>query len=382
MSSRPPRLSAQVDELLAPGGALALGWPRFEERPGQRSLAAEIARAMEAGGVLLAEAPTGIGKSLAYLLPAVLLAAHTGQRVVVATCTRSLQDQLCERDLPALLDTLGLDVPHVRLKGKQNYLCPRSLDLAAGKGAEEQETLEELGRWAAADAEGDLDRFPATDAEAFRRVRPRVATDPDGCTLLTCRRGRECFWVRARRRAAEARLLVVNHALLARSAESEGILPEFDVLVVDEAHRLEGVLLSQLERSVSRHRFEELLRALGGRDRAGAPRRACWPAPARTRSRCCVARAARRRPTSATAASASPPPTARTWRAQARGRAGPAPRDIRRSRTAAPRSRAPADRSSARSGAWRRRCRCAPAARPRRATARSWRERAPAPPAR
>ena len=105
---------------------------------------------------------------------------------------------------------------------------------------------------------------------AVGRLRGRIATDPQACTALTCRRGRECFWMRARREAGESRLLIVNHALLAVASGVEGLLPDFDVLVVDEAHRLEGVLLGQLERSVSRNRFEEALRALGTGRRAGA----------------------------------------------------------------------------------------------------------------
>jgi Rad3-related DNA helicase len=100
-------------------------------------------------------------------------------------------------------------------------------------------------------------------------VRGRVATDPNACTMATCARGRECFWVRARRQAAAVRLLVVNHALLALSGEVDGLLPEFDLLIVDEAHRLEGVLLGQLERSVSRNRFEDALRMVGSGRGAG-----------------------------------------------------------------------------------------------------------------
>ncbi|HEY6866268.1 MAG TPA: DEAD/DEAH box helicase, partial [Candidatus Eisenbacteria bacterium] len=256
-------LEARVRELMGRGGRLSRRWPRYEERGAQVALAGDIAGTLERGGVRLAEAPTGIGKSLAYLLPGVLAVLEGDRRVVVATCTRSLQDQLIERDLPALLEALEVQVPFARLKGKQNYLCPRSLELAEGRGAEETEALDALARWAAADPEGDLDRFPPADPEAFRRVRGRVATDPAACTIATCGRGRECFWVRARRQAAQARLLVVNHALLALSGEVEGLVPDFDVLVVDEAHRLEGVLVAQLERSVSRHRVEELLRMVG-----------------------------------------------------------------------------------------------------------------------
>jgi len=257
------RLSERVEALLAPAGLLSARWPRYEDRLAQRQMARDVAETLETGGVLLAEAPTGVGKSLAYLLPAVLMALESDRRVVVSTCTKSLQDQLFERDLPALLEALGVALPCARLKGKQNYLCPRALEAADAEGAEERESLEELKRWAVAEEAGDLDRFPASDPEAWRRVRGRVQTDPVACSGATCRRGRECYWVRARRRAGEARLLVVNHALLALAGESEGLLPDFDLLVVDEAHRLEGVLLSQLERSVSRNRVEEGLRLLG-----------------------------------------------------------------------------------------------------------------------
>ena len=264
--------------MIAPGGRLATHWPRYEDRAAQRSLAVDVARAFERGGTLLAEAPTGIGKSLAYLLPATLAALETGQKVVIATCTKSLQDQLFERDLPALLEALHVSIPYARLKGKQNYLCPKALETAFATGAEETEALDELMRWALADAEGDLDRFPGTDAEAFRRLRGRVAADPQACAAATCKKGRECPWVAARRRAAEARLTIVNHALLALSGDGGGPLPEFDLLVVDEAHRLEGVLLSQLERSISRHRFEEALRLVGS-GRSAVPGGA--PAPGR-----------------------------------------------------------------------------------------------------
>jgi Rad3-related DNA helicase len=271
-------LERAVAERLAPDGAVSRSWPRYLPRPGQIALAGDVARAIEQGGVLLAEAPTGVGKSLAYLLPAALHARASGRRVVIATCTRSLQDQLYERDLPALLDALGFSLPYARLKGKQNYLCEPTLAMTEERGPEERDVLEQLKRWAAVDPEGDLDRFPASDAEAFRRLRARVAADPHACTIATCRRARECFWVRARRQAAESALVIVNHALLALSGEVEGLLPDFDVLIVDEAHRLEGVLLSQLERSVSRNRFEEALRLLGsararprsGRARGGA----------------------------------------------------------------------------------------------------------------
>jgi len=257
-------MASRVNELLAPGGALGRRWPRFESRPAQLQMARDVAGTIERGGILLAEAPTGVGKSLAYLLPAALHVVERGARVVVATATRSLQDQLVERDLPALEKATGLRIPHARLKGKANYVCPRALLTAVAHGAEERALLEELRAWAASDPRGDLDTFPASDPEAFRRVRPRVAADPLACAGSTCRRGGDCFWVRARRAAGDAGIVVVNHAILALSGRADGLVPDHDVLIVDEAHRLEGMLLMQLERGLSRRRFDDAVDAIGG----------------------------------------------------------------------------------------------------------------------
>jgi len=261
-------LARRVESLLAPDGELGRRWPRFEDRASQRALASSIAATMERGGLLLAEAPTGVGKSLAYLLPAALMASDSC-RVMIATCTRSLQDQLFERDLPALRAALGRPLPAACVKGKQNYVCPRALDAIEARDADEARTLDDLRRWTAADPSGDLDRFPGGDAEVFRRLRSRIATDPAGCTAQTCRRARDCYWVRARREATAAPIVIVNHALLALSGEIEGLLPDFDVLVVDEAHRLEGVLLGQLEVASSAGRFDEVLRTIGTGTRRG-----------------------------------------------------------------------------------------------------------------
>jgi Rad3-related DNA helicase len=274
-------LAERVATLLGPQGELGRRWPRFEARPAQQQMAVEVARTLERGGILLAEAPTGVGKSLAYLLPAALHALERRARVVVATATRSLQDQLFERDAPALGRALGLTIAVARLKGKQNYLCTRRLDGAVAHGEEERLVLEEMRGWAASTGSGDLDGFAGSDPETFRRLRARLGADPQACTAATCRRGRECFWVRARRRAADAQLLIVNHALLGLSGLSDSLLPEHDVLIVDEAHRLEGMLLAQLERTLTRHRFEDLLEALGGprsaRGLLGRVRRAGLP---------------------------------------------------------------------------------------------------------
>ncbi len=261
-------LVSQVAGSLGAEGAVGRRWPRFEDRAQQRELALAIARTIESGGLLLAEAPTGVGKSLAYLLPAAFHASRE-RRVMIATCTRSLQDQLFERDLPALRAALDLPLPAVTVKGKQNYVCTRALEAAEGRDAAEQETLDRLRSWAASDPSGDLDRFPGGGGEAFRKLRGRIATDPAACNAATCRRARDCAWVRARREASNVPLVIVNHALLSLSGEIEGLLPEFDVLIVDEGHRLEGVLLSQLEVTASAGRFDEVLRTLASGGRRG-----------------------------------------------------------------------------------------------------------------
>src|SRR5262249_37864768 len=152
-------LVAAVERAFGPDGALARRWPEWESRAGQVELALAVARTLEDGGVLLAEAPTGVGKSLAYLLPTALHAVATGQRVGVATWSRSLQDKLFGRDLPALLEALELKLPVAMLKGKQNYLCPRALEIAGADTEPELFVLERLRAWAVDDPTGDLDRF-------------------------------------------------------------------------------------------------------------------------------------------------------------------------------------------------------------------------------
>ena len=232
----------------APGGPLAAALPGFEPRPEQAGLAAEIEDALERGEHLLAEAGTGTGKSLAYLVPALL----SGRRVVVATATKALQEQLLTKDVPVAAQAIGREVRCAVLKGRQNYLCRRSL-----------QSLELLGGSA-----GALFRAPS-DAREFERLRGWIETTetgdraelsfepsptlwsdlavgPDRCRKKTCPFVATCFSEQARGRAAEAELVIVNHALYfadlalrGRSGEGIGILPEHDAVVFDEAHRLE-----------------------------------------------------------------------------------------------------------------------------------------------
>jgi hypothetical protein len=339
-------LVERVERAFLAGGALARAWPRWEERPGQRAFAMEVAATLERGGVLLAEAPTGVGKSLAYLLPAVLHAVEHGERVVVATCTRSLQDQLHERDVPAPARRPGhrsavrgaqgeaeLPLPARTRAGvareddahdaeaPANVFAPAHEPRASAGTSLEHELLESLREWAARDPSGDLDRFDAFDGDAFRRLRTRVATDPAACTAATCRRGRECFWLRARRRAAEARLVIVKpRAARSRRGARTGLLPPYDVLIVDESHRLEG-----------RPQLAARACGLAPPDRgAAAAHRHVLRRPPRhgaARARACIRAAAARRPPGARAAARrvgagwtrAPRPRARTRTRCSRG---------------------------------------------------------------
>ena len=193
-------------ELLAPGGRLAGRWKGYEDRDAQRALAGEIAddhRARRRAARRGADRARQVAR-----LPLARGAARgrdAAQRVVIATCTRSLQDQLYERDLPALLESARHAIcPSFASRASRTISARTCSSWRSARGAEEEAVLDRLRRWADTDPEGDLDRFPAQDAEAFRRLRGRVGADPTACTLPTCRRGRECFWVRARRQAAQA----------------------------------------------------------------------------------------------------------------------------------------------------------------------------------
>jgi Rad3-related DNA helicase len=237
------RLYATVDvaTVLSPGGQFALA-TRMEDRPEQRQLAIEIERTMATGGVLVAEAGTGVGKSIAYLVPA-LGRALSGERVIVSTHTLPLQDQLVRKDLPDLQAGLGTDVGVAVLKGRSNYLCPRRWQLFRT-----QETTREEARlalktliWRTSTTSGDRAELNLLGGESA--LWSRVSADDETCTSRRCAATRGgCYLERARAAAAEAGIVVVNHALLLHDARGGGnLLPEAEHVVVDEAHHLEDV---------------------------------------------------------------------------------------------------------------------------------------------
>ena len=238
-----------VHEAFAPGGALAATLPGFEPRPEQAALASAVERALATGEHLLAEAGTGTGKSLAYLLPAL----ESGRTVVVATATKALQEQLLSKDVPAAAAALGREVHVAVLKGRQNYLCRKQLQSFGPmllRDPRDEAAWEDLQPWIRETETGDRAELPFEPSEALWA---EVAVGADRCAGRRCALLSSCFAEAARGRAAEAELVIANHALyFADVAAGGGVLPEHDAVIFDEAHRLEETAATWLGGRVSR----------------------------------------------------------------------------------------------------------------------------------
>jgi ATP-dependent DNA helicase DinG len=266
-----------MEDVFGAGGALARALPGYEPRAEQAALAAAVERALDLGEHLIAEAGTGVGKSLAYLVPAL----ESGQRVVVATATKALQEQLLEKDVPVAAEAVGRPVAVVVLKGRQNYLCRRQLQgfqpflLAGGQDARAWEAMQ---GWLADTETGDRAELPLEPSDALWA---ELAVGPDRCSGRRCPFHGTCFAEAARARAADADLVIVNHALyFAHVASGGGVLPEHDAVVFDEAHRLEESAASWLGGRVSRAGLRRL-----AADIERACRDAQKPAPGRALDR-------------------------------------------------------------------------------------------------
>ncbi len=290
---------------LQPGGPLARLHPGYERRPGQTAMLQAVCDAFNDEAIVVAEAGTGIGKSLAYLIPAVTWAHANDERVVISTATINLQQQLMEKDLPLVQRILGTEVRTCLVKGRGNYLCRRRLQAAHG----------ETARGASArSVPADLDFGPELLPDALRPALPdagelravqewsqvtptgtrsdlpfpvsaatwdSVCSEADACGSLRCPDRERCFVLRARREAAAARVLVVNHHLLfadlalrdaagggaARALDSAAVLPGFRRIVFDEAHAIERSALSLFSARLSAVTLERIAGRLLGRRR-------------------------------------------------------------------------------------------------------------------
>jgi ATP-dependent DNA helicase DinG len=262
-----------VVNTLGERGPIAHCMGQYEDRPSQRDMTAYITDAYNEGGVVLLEAGTGVGKSFAYLVPALAWAQANGERTVVSTNTINLQEQLVGKDLPLLRDALSTEqhVPtFALLKGWRNYLCLSRLHAAIGAQRsllepDKYDEIRSLAEWAGHTADGTLADLAVPPTP---EVWDEVSAEADLCTRLQCPHFEPCFLFRARRVAAEADIVVVNHHLLSadlavRQVQDNwteaAVLPPYRRLILDEAHHLEDVAASHLGIQVSSRGLRRLL---------------------------------------------------------------------------------------------------------------------------
>jgi ATP-dependent DNA helicase DinG len=252
-----------LTDALGAGGALDQLLDGFQPRPGQVRLAERIAECLDTGTDLVAEAATGTGKTLAYLLPVLA----RGQRVIISTGTLNLQDQLFQRDLPLALKVTGAELDVALLKGRSNYLCPQRMDRADdGPGELDDATgsdLETIRRWARRTTTGEIREVGEIPERA--RIWPLVTSTVDNCLGSECPRVNDCWVLRARRQAQEADVVVVNHHLLfadlaLKQTGFGEVLPGAEAIVVDEAHQIPDIATRFFSQSVSAWQLRELAR--------------------------------------------------------------------------------------------------------------------------
>ena len=242
-------MPATLQDILGPTGAIArrLG-DKYEHRPEQLELATQVEAAMAEGAHLLAEAGTGVGKSFAYLVPAINYAISQKKRVVISTHTISLQEQLIEKDIPLIRSVYPNEFTAVLVKGRSNYLCQRRLDQARAKQQvmfetnDQLESLWQIEQWASETTDGSLADLPGVPEPG---VWEKVCAEHGNCLGRKCRHFEGCFWQGAKRRMNLGNVLVVNHALffsdLALRMAGVNYLPKYDVAILDEAHTVEDV---------------------------------------------------------------------------------------------------------------------------------------------
>ena len=272
-----------VEHDLGPHGAIAREHLRYEDRASQREMAATIARVYNDGGIGLLEAGTGVGKSLGYLVPALRWAAANGERTIVSTNTINLQEQLVGKDLPFLAKALNdQPVRFALLKGWRNYVCRVRLEQATSGAAHlfdegMANEVAALQAWVERTDDGSLADLPTPPRP---EVWDEVSAEPDVCTRVKCTYFEDCFLFKARRAAAQADVIVVNHHLLladlavrrvAQNWDDAAVLPAYSRLVVDEGHHLEDAATAHLGATVTRRALVRLVNRLDRRGKGLLP---------------------------------------------------------------------------------------------------------------
>ncbi|MEN6303776.1 MAG: helicase C-terminal domain-containing protein [Armatimonadia bacterium] len=257
-------------DLLAADGPIASAFPAYEERPAQVDMAGAVAETLQDGGLLMVEAGTGVGKSLAYLIPAVLWAREHGEPVIISTNTRNLQEQLINKDLPVLSQALPVSFQAALLKGRGNYPCLRTFswmlgDVGGSLFWNEHLALMHLTAWLATSPTGDLETLAPEVAEELDTLGPtidRLRSQGASCVGRACACHNVCRVDQAREHARACDVIVINHALAFADAEGN-VLPEHSRLIFDEAQNIESVATDGLSHEISAPLLNHLTRLLG-----------------------------------------------------------------------------------------------------------------------
>ncbi len=259
-----------LEEILQPGGLLNKVVPSYEVRPQQLEMGRAVLSALQSEHFLVAEAPTGVGKTMAYLVPAGIFAHAMREPIVISSYTKALQDQILRQEVPRLKRLIHPDLEIAVLKGRGNYLCRRRWELFVaedGAGPDGRQIVEKLSPWVSTTETGDLSEAPELGRRAAWAL-ARISGDARFCRGRQCRPESGCFHKTARRAARRADLVIVNHSLLLADGLTGGILPEHRMLIIDEAHLLPDAALEPLTWRIRERAFEERVRLLGG---AGDP---------------------------------------------------------------------------------------------------------------
>ena len=259
------KIVSQLDK----GSRLSQHFKNYEERPEQKAMLGQVAKAFNDGDLCVAEAGTGTGKTIAYLLPAIAWSLLNNEKIVIATHTINLQEQLYKKDFPIVKDLFSQEAKAVLVKGRSNYACLRKANTILKNpeliADEDQERLESLAKWAVGSETGDRSE-PAEYPE--NKHWEKISSSRETCIKSACPFFKSCFVVKARRKAEEANVIITNHALLfsdiaiREEGNATGILPDYGTVVIDEAHNLEDSASSHFGMEVSRYDILTTLNAI------------------------------------------------------------------------------------------------------------------------
>lgn len=260
-----------MQEVFGPDGLIAKAHPEYEHRPGQIEMAAAVLRAFEEKRHLIVEAGTGTGKTLAYLVPAIAAACGSGARIVISTGTKNLQEQLMDKDIPFLQDTLPAKFRAAVMKGRNNYACLHRIKNAQSmpvlEGLDQIDQFDEVFRWSTKTETGDrAELYNLPEHLPFWR---NIDARSDTCLGQKCPDFDPCFITRMRQRAMDADVIVVNHHLFfadlaLRNGAYGAVLPDYAAVILDEAHQIEDIASEYFGAQVSNYQIDDLLYDVGG----------------------------------------------------------------------------------------------------------------------